>query len=254
MGRTLTKQKGVKAMKGQVTELCEILDVLPSTDHLEVKITLHEGTEEEQELTILDDSYARWYMLRNYRSWRYPSYCDNNDIHTIAVDFFQSWQHFASQGFNKFNWMKLYEAMMDKGNPLENYDRYEDTKLSFTGSEKDEVQMSGTETNRSTTPDGGYTDTVENFSNPEDTADTYRPTAKTTTKMAHRDDSTELSFDNRKDTSTKTFTDRMDTTVSHIHGNIGVTTSAQMTMEQIRLRVYNIADSILAQFVQQNCF
>lgn len=219
-------------MKAQITMMKEILDILPSADKLEISVTVYKDTEAETTLKILDDDYARHYLLRNFLTWHYATYLDQEDIYSVATDFYHSWQMFTSQEFNKVNWAKIYETMMDKGNPLENYDRYEETSLSYTGKESTALK----------TPANGYSDTVTNETSPENSG-TYVPVNKVITHM-----------ESRNDTSERTFTDRMDETISHIHGNIGVTTQAQLIKESISVRVFNVADSILNAFAYAYLF
>lgn len=104
---------------------------------------------------------------------------------------------------------QLFKALETEYNPLENYDRTEDTNnydmygkiTSVTGNDK------ATTTNGNTTNDSA----------------TFYDTTKTVTDTVGRTDYINHHHDKHK-------------TSSHIHGNIGVTTNTQMALGEVELR------------------
>ena len=171
-------------------------------------------------------------------------------------------------------WEKMYQALLTEYNPLENYDRIEDTtetltkegeeNTEYSGSESDEKQ--GTESlekqgSEVYTPTG--TEKVETKNNyngfnsstsvpvSDGSSETSFDQRADTTSFNQRKDVTSFnqrkdvhSFTDRKDT--LSFDDRTDTRVidGHIHGNIGVTTSQQMLESELQLRLYDLANVI----------
>ena len=171
-------------------------------------------------------------------------------------------------------WEKMYLAIQTEYNPLENYDRVEDTTETLTKEGTEETAKTGSESNEKTgtesvekqgsetsTPDGTETVTTQNNYNGFNSSQSVPVQDSTqTTSFTQRSDT--LSFTNRKDVQsfqnrkdTLSFTDRKDTlsfdertdtrTIDgHIHGNIGVTTSQQMLESELQLRTYDLATVI----------
>lgn len=171
-------------------------------------------------------------------------------------------------------WEKMYLAIQTEYNPLENYDRVEDTTETLTKEGTEETAKTGSESNEKTgtesvekqgsetnTPAGSETVTTQNNYNGFNSAQSVPvQDSEQTTTFDERSDT--LSFTNRKDVQTfqnrkdtLSFTDRKDTlsfdersdtkTIDgHIHGNIGVTTSQQMLESELQLRLYDLATMI----------
>lgn len=202
-----------------------------------------------------------------------------NAIMDNDVDFFDdSFKAFLLM--NKDNFQKIFDGLLLEYSPIENVDEHnittltykgketntlskdgsEKQKTTYTGSEKDEVEYTGKESATFSTPTGGYTDTVETLTSPED-AGAYVPLNKQETKTAHREDKSETEYTNRKDTNTKTynsradetettytnredvnkreFENRQDETVIHRHGNVGLTTNTQLLTAEVDFRLAN---------------
>lgn len=171
-------------------------------------------------------------------------------------------------------WEKMYLAIQTEYNPLENYDRVEDTTETLTKEGTEETAKTGSESNEKTgtesvekqgseidTPAGTETVTVNNNFNGfnssqsvpvSDSTETTSFTSRNNTRSFNQRKDVQ-SFQNRKDT--LSFTDRKDTlsfdertdtrTIDgHIHGNIGVTTSQQMLESELQLRTYDLATVI----------
>lgn len=145
---------------------------------------------------------------------------------------------------------RMLEAVTEDYNPLHNYDRHEtytDKETgSNTGSSTGTVEDQGEEESRYVT-DTDTTGTEENTISAENVS-TYQPDNK-------REDSGTLDStvtgqvskgNTRTENRTDNGTNRRDLEhTAHLYGNIGVTTSQQMLLEEIRLRkdlsIYDVA-------------
>lgn len=116
-----------------------------------------------------------------------------------------------------------YKAVIDaEYDPLRNYDRTEQIELThgkkttYAGSVDDGVS-------------GSYTDTITNEIS-ADNASTYQPDNKSTNDHTFNQYKNTTTFNNRSDTNSG-----KDVTAIHAFGNIGVTTSQQMAVEELNL-------------------
>ena len=180
---------------------------------------------------------------------------------------------------NYDNFDKMAEALEAEYDPIENYNRYEDTAedratagsfsengtdggtSSTTGTSGSEVTSSGTgQTTGSATNNIGAANTERQVSamnsngyQPRDKeltsarTDTNSNTSTSSESASSNVSATEsqsTTFSNTDSkTGTNTGTDNF-TRDSHIHGNIGVTTSQQMIQSEIELRKFNIYNYI----------
>lgn len=169
-------------------------------------------------------------------------------------------------------WVRMLEAMEAEYNPIENYDRYEQSTTTHTGTDTinhgktDTLTMAGTETD-TLVKSGSETDTPSGKAITKDQSNVNGYNSDDSVPVS--DGTTEISFDgrvdthtynNRTDTNTKAYNQRSDTraeggqtenvkdledgTDSHIHGNIGVTTAPQMINEELELRRRDLLESI----------
>ena len=137
-------------------------------------------------------------------------------------------------------WAKVYEATFTRWlealaieyAPLENYDRMEHWTDALDGSGS---------SNSIGTLDTTYDDAVERTKSAYDSS-SYQPYDKVTTHAT-------------TDTDT---TDRTNTTIDNdsehngrIHGNIGVTTSQQMLMQELDMGYWNLSERITQLFLQE---
>lgn len=137
-------------------------------------------------------------------------------------------------------WNKLYNVLNSEYNPIENYNRVENTTINNTGNETTNENINNSEvltgghtnnnTNENTHKVSAFND--ENFSN--DSNDVNNST----------DD---FIYNNETKTNTGTNTSSKNNTGTNethstISGNIGVTTTQQMIVSEIELRKYNIVN------------
>lgn len=212
---------------------------------------------------LMTPSYFGDMMTYNYGDRFFFSPSD--DPETASDYFLTIWNRFMTARLD--NYGRIARALVEKYNPVENYDRREETHLYKEGTEKDETTFSGQEKNeltkagseKTTTNYGEHTDTLTEKVSPEDDSVFYGRNQTDDKTASHVDDTT-IEFTNRKDTNTTdyinrknttdhSFTDRQDRTESHIHGNIGVTTNAQMVMGEAEMRTSIILyERILSDF------
>ncbi len=144
---------------------------------------------------------------------------------------------------------RIYRALYAEYNPIENYDRHEDNletpDLVRTTTTNDNASAI-TNTNGSTST--SVNDTTTNDRSAYDSYD-YSPESRTTvgsTERANADSSSQQSSDySHKEGITEQGTRGFK---SHIHGNIGVTTSAQMIQGELDLRKINLYEMIASEF------
>lgn len=130
------------------------------------------------------------------------------------------------------NWSKKWYRTFDKWvknlkieydlNPLENYDRYEDTTRDNTGTVKNDGSLKGS-----------AKDFVSAFN-----SDTMRDNSATNSESK----SDNITTNNLKEG-----------VKSHIHGNIGVTTSSQLLREAQEVARFNLYNQIADIFIQEFC-
>lgn len=210
---------------------------------------------------------------------------------------------------NRYKFDNLYRTIIQDYNPIENYNRYEDTTLdidgsradstkaesknvrtgsetdtksgslsnskggtmsettAFAGSEKHTQTGTVTSTNQTRAFNSGMTDVSKNTSTtPSGTDDTLsfadRKNVTETTFNEYKDTTeynalkNQHSYDSVTDNGTDTSTVsgiRKDkhTTVSHIHGNIGVTTSAQMLDSERKLSNFDFIDIVYRTVIRE---
>ena len=176
-------------------------------------------------------------------------------------------------------WLRMFDALNAEYDPIENYDRYEETDTTHTGTDTtthgktDTLTMAGSETDtlaksgsEISTPSGKTTVTDQRNVNGYNSSSSV-PESDGTSETTFDQRKDTLSFDQRQDTNTKTFSNRSDThaesgttelekdlsdhTESHIHGNIGVTTAAQMITQDLELRKRDLIHSFYSEIADR---
>ena len=149
-----------------------------------------------------------------------------------------------------YKWKKLIDNVYSQTyNPLENYDRQEDTSLSYEGSENVTRNVDSDRKIKGTTADTrSDTSSAESSSQKNvfafDSAEASPSDSDSGTTTATGTGSSNTTVDNsdvekRTETEGHSFTNRKNVTASHIHGNIGVTTSVQMLTAEQEFRLKN---------------
>lgn len=137
-------------------------------------------------------------------------------------------------------WNKLYNVLNSEYNPIENYNRVENTTINNTGNETTNENI-----NNSEVLTGGHTNTNTN-------ENTHKVSAFNDETFSNDSNDVNNSTDNfiyNNETKTNTATNTSsknntgtNETHSTISGNIGVTTTQQMIVSEIELRKYNIVN------------
>ena len=148
----------------------------------------------------------------------------------------------------QYKWQKLLDNVYAQiYNPLENYDRQEDTSLSYEGSENVTRNVDSDRKVKGTTVDT-RNDTSSAESNSQknvfafDSAEASPSDSDSGTTTATGTGSSNSTVDNsdtekRTETEGHSFTNRKNVTASRIHGNIGVTTSVEMLTAEQEFRI-----------------
>lgn len=137
---------------------------------------------------------------------------------------------------------RMLEAVTEDYNPLHNYDRHETYTDTETGSATGTIKDQGTEESRYVT-DTDTTGTEENTISAENVS-TYQPDSKR--QDSGTLDSTVSGTVSKGNTRTNSDSNQRSLNhTAHLYGNIGVTTSQQMLLEEIKLRkdlsIYDVA-------------
>ena len=142
--------------------------------------------------------------------------------------------------YNIENWQKLWENYTAKYNPIDNYNRDEETVLTDTG-------------NDTTVKNGSMTNTMTGSTTATDTSTIYAYNSDSAANVSGGqssvtpDTTTTDTFNNVEDKRTLNTEHK---TVSDISGNIGVTTSAQMITENINLWKWNYFDDVFDSIIR----
>ena len=147
----------------------------------------------------------------------------------------------------QYKWGKLIDNVYAQTyNPLENYDRQEDTSLTYEGSENVTRNVDSDRKTKGTTADTLNDTSSANSSSQKnvfafDSAEASPSDSDSGTTTATGTGTSNSTVDNsdvekRTETEGHSFTDRKNVTASRIHGNVGVTTSQQMLESEIALR------------------
>lgn len=142
--------------------------------------------------------------------------------------------------FNIENWKKLWENYTAKYNPIDNYSRHEETVLTDTG-------------NDTTVKNGSMINTMTGSTTAMDMSMIYAYNSNTATNVSGGqsnvtpDTTTTDTFNNVEDKRTLNTEHK---TVSDISGNVGVTTSAQMIDENIKLWKWNYFDDVFDSIIR----
>lgn len=162
------------------------------------------------------------------------------DTKTALVQFTEYWNFFQTQ--NNENMWRAYLALNEEYNPLHNYDK--DSKITTETDAHTDTQKNP---KVKTTNSGGTTTSTDKTS-PYDAGNSFVNKGQTETILPQvwtETDAFNVDTDYGKQKVVMT---------EKTAGNIGVTTSAQMLTGELEVRVNNLVDYILNQFVKQYLF
>ena len=158
---------------------------------------------------------------------------------------FSEWQNFIAR--NGENLKRMIDALYADYNPIENYNMREQ---GATGTKQDAHR---------TTPHGEIQVDTTPFATGINSTGDGAQVGKTTTTTSYTDADSETTYDN-----TMSIKDNDDTAESGYHrgeqhylkrsGNIGVTTSAQMIEQEIKLRIVDLIADFVKRFFDSYCY
>ena len=190
----------------------------------------------------------------NFRLLHGERQLDDTVINSPYSKFFEEWFRYDYLKDillrYQYKWSKLIDNVYAQTyNPLENYDRQEDTSLSYEGSENVTRNVDSDRKTKGTTADTRNDTSSANSSSQKnvfafDSAEASPSDSDSGTTTATGTGSSNSTVDNsdtekRTETEGHSFTDRKNVTASRIHGNIGVTTSVQMLTAEQEFRLKN---------------
>lgn len=158
---------------------------------------------------------------------------------------FSEWQNFIAR--NGENMKRMIDALYSEYNPIENYNMREQ---GADGTKQDSHR---------TTPHGEIQVETTPFQTGINSVGDGAQTGKTTTKTSYTQADSETSYDNTM--SIKNNDDLIETGfhIGEQHylkrsGNIGVTTSAQMIEQELKLRVVDLITDFVKRFFDSYCY
>ena len=137
-------------------------------------------------------------------------------------------------------WNKLYNVLNSEYNPIENYNRVENTTINNTGNETTNENI-----NNSEVLTGGHTNNNTNENTHKISASNDENFSNDSNDINNSSDVFTYNDETKTNTATNTSSKNntgTNKTHSTISGNIGVTTTQQMIVSEIELRKYNIVD------------
>ena len=196
-----------------------------------------------------EDDLLRISFEIDFRSTQGEREVDSTIINNLFSNYVESKYEYLSLVLIRYQykWEKLIDNVYAQTyNPIENYDRQEDTSLSYEGSENVTRNVDSDRKIKGTTADTrSDTSSAESSSqknvfafdsstaSPSD-SDSGKTTATGTGSSNSTVDNSDV--EKRIETEGHSFTGRKNVTASRIHGNIGVTTSQQMLESEVALR------------------
>lgn len=251
---------------------------------------------EGESVDLITSANAKRYIHRKYDCFMYlSSYYDEDSVevnkaearHDFEADF-TAWKTIYAD-----NIQRMYDAMIAKYSPIENYDRMEEGiitdahhKGSRTATARNEVSTPAVTTTTTNTPDLTTTSTATPAVKTKETdynygfdsanevpasshvsevlegsdTDTTTSTGTNTTVIANEGTNTitaeaSENYTETTDVSADVFDkDERSFNGYRVHGNIGVTESSALVAHELELRKTNIAYLVLDNFIAEHCF
>lgn len=218
-------------------------------NNLKLVVEIDDGETTTQKVIFTNDNF-NFFMRNVYGKRILIKDCDSlQDAFTTFVDYFVYYKTIFQDDLNR-----LYNAWITDYNPLENYDRQENSNTNLLHGETHTISGSGQNSLSKTDTASGTDTTTEIFKNTTEeyesgmnSSATYTPDRKSTNAsledgntvdVLHGETHTISESGSHSDSKTDTASGTDKTTISgRTHGNIGVTTSQQMLQSEIDLRM-----------------
>lgn len=255
-------------------EVEEILNIIPPTYSLDLT-----NLEDNTDTRLLTGEAIKDYLIEKYGDRKVFLLSTN-----ATGNFLDKWNNFKYT--NKHNFDVLFTALSIYYNPVENYDRKEESKITYNGSElitddktgdttrtnvlgkQETIAEYGSVTDTQTLGEvnGKVTNTISaensNIYQPDNESTTTTNAVTNTTTTGGKNDKvtinsktdTDTNVYNLNTTSQHEYLNRNDTTESRVHGNIGVSTGADMIKKEYDVRINNLAYDILDKFAHEHMY
>lgn len=208
-----------------------------------MKITVTDWTTDPENpatVTLGTDTQVRHYMIAMFRRQAY--FDDTEDFDALVNSFAACWYDYLSREQDNID--RMYNVLIAYYDPISNYDRHEDSSTTRTGNWTDAFQHGLT-----------ITDTKGQYKTDTDIAafdGVKKPTS--TVQQGHVTGNSDTSGYTGTDTRTITHNSDKDTYKSYIHGNIGITSSQNMALQELSLRQFDLLEEVCKKFVRTYCF
>lgn len=145
---------------------------------------------------------------------------------------------------------KWYDALQLEYDPIENYNRFEHWTDDNTrnGTDTGTIKNDGGATSKETSSANGQTDTYVNTYDSDSLHQDGRSVSTQNAESSGTDTTTNTETRDLKDSDTANAVHD-----GRIHGNIGVTTSQQMLLEELDISGWNLYEHIANVFIQELC-
>lgn len=218
-------------------------------NNLKLVVEIDDGETTTQKVIFTNDNF-NFFMRNVYGKRILIKDCDSlQEAFDTFVDYFVYYKTIFQDDLNR-----LYNAWIMDYNPLENYDRQENSSTDLLHGEKHTISGSGEHSLSKTDTASGTDTTTEIFKNTTEEYESgmnssadYTPDRKSTNESLENGNTTDLlhgethtisESGSNSDSKTDTASGTDKTTISgRTHGNIGVTTSQQMLQSEVDLRM-----------------
>lgn len=145
---------------------------------------------------------------------------------------------------------KWVKALSLEFNPIENYDRVEETTDTANGSRANSINSTMTNTNRNVSDENANTNGLNKISG-FNTNELVNDSSSDGNATNHSESN--IDGNSATDTMQSERHNDVNTRVSRIHGNIGVTTSSALLKEYLSIAEWNIYEHITDLFIKEFC-
>ena len=184
---------------------------------------------------LIKSEYVENVFRLYYGSWETLDKTSEDFKHT-----FDLYNEYMTPNLNK-----AINALTAEYNPIENYNS--NSEITEVYGEQKQNYVKGQESIKNT--NNAFTDNTEDYVTSYD-SDTFSPTGKNKNDYGERISTTE----NGTRTDTNTVNSYTNKITENKSGNIGVTTSQEMINAEIELRLKNIYDMYIDNFVKNVCY
>lgn len=178
-------------------------------------------------------------VLENYLSWKIPCYSYGTPVPSDTTLFLNKWTEYKNR--RKSSWDRVAIALLTEYAPLENYDRHEDITVKNPLVETEVTIASRTNQDSIAQKTVHEKESSYQTTTPLESGSTVADAYIDNHTLGGGTDTTKVKAHNVE-------------TVNHTHGNIGVTRSQEMAVDELKLREYDITKIIVNDFITEYAF